>query len=167
MKKCLPILLILLSFGTTNAQLNIYDFKSYKFESEADYKAAEPMVKEVANLLLSLPVNKEEESREQAIDFLYDWIVGTPDYVFGLGRTRVILGDDLQLQGISFAAQVKYALENNASIRNNSTATLEVWATIAEYIGNRKNRCNLTPKLKELIRADKSGTLEEFIERHE
>lgn len=167
MKKCLTMLLILLSFGTTNAQLDIYNFKNYRFESEADYKAAEPMVKEVANLLLSLPVNKEAESREQAIDFLYDWIVGTPDYIFGLGRTRVILGDDLQLQGISFAAQVKYALENEASIRNNPTAMLEVWALIAEYVGNRRNRADMTPKLKELIRADKAGTLQEFIERHE
>lgn len=167
MKKCLTILLILLSFSSANAQLDIYDFKSYKFETSADYEAAEPMVKEVANLLLSLPVNKEVESREQAIDFMYDWIVGTPDYVFGLGRTRVILGDDLQLHGISFASQVKYALENEASIRNNPTALLGVWATISEYIGNRKNRVDMTPKLKELVRADKAGTLKEFIQRHE
>jgi hypothetical protein len=153
--------------STASAQLNIYDFNSYKFEDEADYKAAEPMAAEVAILLLSIPVDKQVEAREQATDFLYEWMVGTPDYVFGTGRMRIILGEDHQLLGVSCAAQVKYALENNQSIRNNPEAIYAVWITIADYVGNRRNHVDLTPKLKELVKANKDGKMEEFIKRHE
>ena len=167
MKTSIFLFCTLFTFYTASAQLNIYDFNNYRFEDEADYKAAEPMVAEVAVLLLSIPVDKQVEAREQAINFLYDWMVGTPDYVFGTGRMRIILGEDDQLLGISCAAQVKYALENNQSIRNNPEALQAVWTTIADYISNKKNNVTLTAKLKELVKAHKDEKIEEFIKKHE
>lgn len=157
----------LLFAGIGHAQLKIYDLKNYTFEEEADYKNADPVVLEVANLLLAMPIDKGVTEREDAGDFLYNWMIGTPDYVFGTGRIRIILGEDLHLIGISFATQVKYALENQRSVRNDPEAQKAVWMTIAEYVSNKENNVSMTPKLKELCRSFKSGQMDEFIKKHE
>jgi hypothetical protein len=167
MKKFILLALTLLTLGNANAQLNIYNLKTITLEEEADYKNAEPVALEVANLLLAMPIDKAVTEREDAGDFLYNWMIGTPDYVFGTGRMRIILGEDLHLIGISFAAQVKYALENQRSVRNEPEAQKAVWMTIAEYVSNKQNHVSMTPKLKELCRAFKSGQIDEFIKKHE
>ena len=154
-------------FGRADAQVNIYEFDNYKFRKDSDYKAAEPLVSEVVSLLLSIPIDRDEHDREEAIDFLYNWMVGTPDYVFGTGRIKIILQDDFQLMGICFAAQIKYALEHKKSVKNNPEAIYDVWATIAGYVGKKENNVYLNSKLRELVAAHRSGNLADFIKKHQ
>lgn len=166
MKKLICLLLILLPLKQAFAQLSSYDFDQYEFEEDADYLAAETDALNVANLLLAAPFDENAPLREDAIYFLVAWVEGTPDYVFGTGRTKIILPDKVQYMGIWYAAQVKYALENQKSVKGDNEAILDVWETIAAYFSNPGNHAELTPKLKELVMAYNSHQLEPFIARH-
>ena len=164
--KSLLIIFLLLIFTPVQAQLRDFDFSSYTLNEDSDYQSLQADVLKVANLLLTTPTTAKTVAREQASLFLYKWMQGTPDYTFGTGRINIILGEDVQLVGIARVAEVKYALEDKESVRNNPNATLAVWTRIAEYVANPSNKVQLTPKLNELIEAYKSGQMADFIARH-
>ena len=167
MKQFFIAIILFFNVAVIHAQLNTYDFDSYRLDKDEDYKAVEPVIAKVADHLLTTPIDENIADREKAIDFLYEWMQGTPDYIFGTGRIEIILGNDKQLKGILYAAQAEYALENVESVKDNPAAKRAVWTTLQDYAQMKQNHVMLTPKLKELITAYKQGNLDEFIKRHE
>jgi hypothetical protein len=142
----------------------VLDYDMVKLEKAADCKAAEPMVKEATNYLLSTPFEKNNTNRSKSLSFIIKWMNITPDYSFSLGDVASkIMKDNNDLLGIYIAAMAKYSLENRDSAKDNKLVKLNAITYVLNYCGDVKNNLKMTKPLKKLAEAKSKGELDQYL----
>ncbi len=160
------ILIILLLFAWTgiNAQKHS-PYANIRLETDKDYSDAQKSVLQAANFILSLPVNKENTSKSEAMHFLVDWMKGTPDYMFPLNEPIAkISNENPELLIIFMACMTRYVLENpgDKSPEENEI-NYNGFLIFSDYCNEPKNKVEIRGELKNLIKARKDGNLKDYL----
>jgi len=146
------------------SQLTKYAFDQYDLGSESALSQAKQDVLSVAKILLSESINHNKDLRFDAGYFLSEWMSSTPDYSFGTGNLKYLLGGKPELATISMAAQIKYCLENNSDNSHFPEPRLGIWKLISNYVAEPKNKVKMTKDLKKLVKAHQENRLANFLE---
>ena len=158
------IIIILITFCNSSFAQTVLDYDMIKLEKPADCKAADPIVKQAANYLLSTAFDKNNNNRTKSLSFIIKWLNITPDFFFPLDNVASkIMKDDNDLMGIYIAAMAKYCLENKEAARDKKLVKLNAVAYVLDYCGNEKNNLKMTKPLKKLAEAKAKGELEQSL----
>jgi hypothetical protein len=158
------IFLLLITCCSNAFAQNVLDYDMVKLEKPADCKAADPIVKQAANYILSTPFDNNNTNRTKSLSFVIKWLNITPDFSFPLDNiASKIMKDDNDLMGIYIAAMAKYCLENKAAAQDKKLVKLNALTYILDYCSNEKNNLKMTKPLKKLAEAKAKGELEQSL----
>jgi hypothetical protein len=138
-------------------------FDQVKLKKNRDFKAAQPIVQQTADYLLSTPIDKDTARRLHSAEFLMKWMEGTNDYTFTLTEnTTKYYSNDINLMAVYIAALCKAAIAEKPNI---DTKKLDINAVkiLLGYAGNTANDVKWTKDLKDLADANNNGELESFL----
>src|SRR3978361_1966855 len=100
MKKILLTLLIVIT-GLAAFSQSLPQTDSVTLVTKEDYRAAEPVVLQACNYLLSTPSDQNNPSRLKAGQFIFKWMEGTPDFTFTMGQNILsYIEADLDLMSV-------------------------------------------------------------------
>ncbi len=150
MKKLFTLFLI--SFLSATAFSQDYSAMSkYHFKNEADYKDSQPKVLEAANYLFSHPATSDKMNRLQATQYVMNWMEGTPEYTFSLGKKAMKLTKGNQdLLGLYLVALSKVAIENSGEKLSEDKMHTQAALVLAHYCANPDNGLEPSKKLMQL-----------------
>jgi hypothetical protein len=161
MKKLLLILLFVTLTGKIFAQV-VPPFDQYKLDTDSDYKAADSLVLQTADYLLSTPINQNESTRLRAGHFVMLWVEGTPNYTFSLEQNAIrYLSDDVDLMLLYVTSMAKYALVAHSN--DPKVNTINGVKVLLAYINNPANNVKIGKGLKKLSDENNKGNLERFL----
>ncbi len=155
---------ILLAYGNSLYAQTLPDFDLIKLDKVSDHKKAEPFVLQTANYMLSSPVEKSNPNRVKALEFLYKWMSGTPDYSFNLQDARNNIGKGSEdILGVYMAAMAKYTLQNKDSAKDAKLMKLNAVILLLNYCENKSNNIKIPKHIKALSEARTRGELEKSL----
>ena len=159
MKK-LFFLLLALHFNFAYSQ-ELPDFDEIPLKKQSDYYKADSFVLIASNYLLSTPYVADNKDRTKSQAFIINWMSGTPDYTFSIGKTALdITKKNPPLLGIYMACMAKYCLENKVDGKDEKVVTLNAVKLLLAYCEDAENNIKMTKELKKLSEANKKGELE-------
>ena len=140
--------------STASFAQNLSNWETYKLEMKEDFHNAEDLVKEGIDYMFSTPFDKNDIKRYQALNFVMNWMEGTPEYRFNIDQKAVELtkGND-DLLGMYFAGLAKVILENKNQIPDDETVHNLVVQDLIVYTSNEANHLKPTKALKKLIKS--------------
>lgn len=158
----IPVFLCLVAFQAAWAQ-DPEKWQSVSFTSATDYKVNEATVLECANFILNVAAEPTNPARQAALEVVSQWMAGTPDHTFAIGRAIArIMDDNAAVLGIYMAAMTKYVLESNTT-PNEEDIELNAFNTLLEYCEDPRNKVPSTRELKRAIKARDKGKLAEYL----
>lgn len=159
------VLVLLVSYIKYGSAQSLPNFDIIKLEQARDYKAADPFALQTANYLLSTPFQKDNSDRIKSLQFIANWMNGTPDHSFIFDRKSVgkITNNNNDLLGLYMAAMVKYSLENKDSPKDPKIIKLNTMTILLNYCENKANNINMSKELKKLSEAKAKGQLEQYL----
>ncbi|MBP8850321.1 MAG: hypothetical protein KBG80_07175 [Breznakibacter sp.] len=161
--KILSILFLFALALFSNAQ-DFSQLNSYLLVDGADYGKAEPKVKECVNYILSVPIDDQSANRTDALQFIIRWMVGTPDFSFGIGQSAAnISKNDTNLMGLYMVCITKVGLEHREIAKDNGQMDYETIMTLLPYCEKESNNVKLNKELKKMIKQRNAGTLKEYL----
>lgn len=164
MKTILAVLLcVSISFMASAQQFKGLD--NLPMKSDADFKKAEPTVKDCAKYLLGHPQDDKDESAKNAARFLVIWMTGTPDYSFSVDADMVKFTKKNEgLTAIYMAAMVKAALDKPELNKDQKALKIAAFKLLADYCAEDKNKVTKTSDIKKLTEANKKGKVEDALD---
>lgn len=140
--------------------------KDIPLKEKADYKAAEPLVKECADFVLTHSVYYTNPQGLNAVQFVYRWMEGTPDYMFSLDDSLLkVWEQDKYIVGVYICCMVKYCLENPDKAKDAKDVELNATIIFLDYAERPDSGVKMTGALKKVMKARKSGKLSEFLNK--
>lgn len=158
------ILILMTVMTVSSFSQDFSNYESIPLHTAADYRRAEPQVALAADLVLSLPIDKNNLNRQNALSFTIKWMQGTSDYAFVIEPSLVkITNNDNDLGGVYFACLSKYALAKGKGV-DREELRINSFKMFATYCENPDN--NYIPKgeMKKMIEAKNKGTLKEYLD---
>ncbi len=161
------LLIIILSFATTGiyAQKKL-TYANLPLNTAEDYANAEKSALQAANEILSLPLDKDSQSKSEAMHFLSDWMQGTPAFLFPLNEPiGKISNDNPELLVIYMASMTRYVLSNETKTPlGEKDIAYHGFLIFSDYCDNPKNHVSINGELKNLIDAKKQGNLQDYLD---
>ena len=162
MKTLFSFILITLALNTYSQKVSPYD--NIQLHTASDFRKAEPHVILASELVLSLPIEKENINRNNAISFIMKWMSGTSDYSFMMDETLVkVTGNDRDLIGVYCACISKYAIEKGKGYDRDSLK-LNAYILLARYCENPNNKYKVRGEIKKLIDAKNENKVKEYLD---
>ena len=158
--KNLSVLLITLFFATNIFSQNKYInlMAKHRVLTAEECKANEKYVIEVADYLINNPIDKLDNDRQYAFNYIQTWMNRTPDYMFNLqSKAAKVAGYDQNIKAIHYALLAKYALTHQKI--DGKTIEKEVLLKLLDYIDNPKNNVKKTSIMNKNLKAKNDGTL--------
>ncbi|HEX7016713.1 MAG TPA: hypothetical protein VF191_14490 [Cyclobacteriaceae bacterium] len=138
-------------------------WQSVSFASASDYKANESTVLECANFILNVAAEPTNPARKTALAVLSQWMAGTPDHTFILGKAiGRLMSDNEAVLGIYMAAMTKYVLESTTH-PDGREVERNAFEMLLKYCEDPGNKVPSTRELKRAIKARDKGKLDEYI----
>lgn len=163
MRKIIFAFLFLLSLNVSGQELP--NLKNVKLNKKVSYKQAEPTILKVVDYLFQTSVDKKNKSRNNAGQFLVNWMNGTPDYVFYMEeRETSFFNTDSDLLLMYMAALTKFSLEH-PSTKEKQEQALGAMNLVLPYLYQQSDKKTWTKELWQLYDASKNGKLKEFVYR--
>lgn len=162
MKKAI---LFLLFFSTTLycSSQELPNLKSIKLNKNSQFKGTEPLVLKVVAYLFETPIDKNNEARREAGQFLIKWMNGTPQYVFLLEEKDTdFFNTDADLMLIYMASFAKFSLEN-PSQQDQRNKVLGAMQMALPYLNKQENKKSWSKELWQLNDANQKGKLEQYL----
>lgn len=165
MKKLSLFLLLISAIASSYAQ-ELPNLKQVKLNKRAQYKSAEPIALKVANYLFETPINSKNKARNEAGQFLLNWMDGTPDYIFNLEEKEIsFFNTDSDLTLMYMAGLTKFTLEN-PTIKTQKEKVLGAMRIVLPYLNNQSNKNRWPTSLWQLNEANQKGLLEDFLSKN-
>lgn len=160
MKKYFLILFVL----TTVSSFAQTDYSTIKMEKDSDYKPAEKYALEASNYVLSIPLDSKNMKRTAAVKFLAQWMIGTPDYSYGMQLDIIekLNTENDGLLAVYFAGMTKFSLENSAKAEDPQLVMISGLKTLLAYAEKPENKVVMSDTLKSLMELNKKGELEKL-----
>ena len=138
-------------------------YSNIKLEEKEDYKIAESTVLKASEYLFTTKYDKEDLERLYAIEFIMNWMNGTPDFSFELNEkfTKPFL-HETDLLGLYMGALAKFAIEHKDQAKDATTLNLNAVKIIIGYSSKPANNLKQTGELKKMAAALKKGELEKY-----
>jgi hypothetical protein len=138
-------------------------WQEVSFSSVADYKANEATVLECANYILSVAAEPSNPARKSALAVLSQWMAGTPDHTFAIGRAiGKLMSENEAVLGIYMAAMTKYVLESETP-PSAKDVELNAFETLLKYCDDPLNKVPSTRELKRALKAREKGKLADYL----
>jgi hypothetical protein len=151
------VIFSLLLFCSVSAFAQLPDLDAIKLEKASDYKPANPAALAAANYILSVPITKDE-SYTKPLQFVLQWMKGTPDYGFEVGNDvlRLVKGNE-SLLGVYMAAMTKYTLENPESAKDHDAVKKNAIDSLVAYCQNPDMKVKMNKALRKLADEKRVG----------
>ena len=163
MRKIIFAFLFLLSLGLQGQELP--NLKNIKLNKKASYKHAETTVSKVVDYLFQTPIDKKNKSRNNAGQFLVEWMNGTPDYVFYMEEKETsFFNTDSDLLLMYMAALTKFSITHPLEKEKQKQA-LGAMNLVLPYLYQQSEKKIWTKELWQLYDASENGKLKEFLYR--
>ena len=163
MRKIIFAFLFLLSLGLQGQELP--NLKNIKLNKKASYKHAETTVSKVVDYLFQTPIDKKNKSRNNAGQFLVEWMNGTPDYVFYMEEKETsFFNTDSDLLLMYMAALAKFSLAKPTE-KDKKIQALGAMNLVLPYLYQQSDKKTWTKELWQLYDASENGKLKEFLYR--
>lgn len=164
MKRFLLLNIFLCCFTLATFSQELPDLRHVKLSKKVHYKETEQLVMKVIDYLFNTPIDRKNESRRKAGNFLFDWMNGTPYYVFYLNDNESrFFNTDADLMMMYMAGLAKFTLENK-TVENQKEKVKGTYELIIPYLDQQGNKKNWTAELWQLSDAFKRDKLDDFIE---
>ena len=137
----------------------------YEFNTKEDYAKYETEIVLAANWLVNTPLNEKQDKRKEVSAFVVKWVMGSP--TVNVELTPIITDFEKKNEGmmaIWLASSAKYVIENNHStdVRAKQKAALHDMIKVYQSgKGIKKDK-----KVEEMIKADKNGNLDKWLEEN-
>ncbi|RZK92733.1 MAG: hypothetical protein EOO98_02020 [Pedobacter sp.] len=164
MRKTFLVFFLFISFLTaTSYGQELPNLKHVKLNKKASYKNAELTILKVVDYLFKTPIDKRNKSRNNAGQFLVDWMNGTPDHIFYLEIEETsFFNTDSELLLMYMAALTKFSLDHPTE-KEKRTQALGAMNLVLPYLYQQSNKKTWTKELWQLHDAYKNGKLKEFL----
>ena len=163
MKTLIGILLISLAAISLQGQ-DFSQHDNHTFKVSKDYKAAEPMILEMTNFILSNEINDDSPNHRTAVKVLLLWMTGTPDYEFGVDESfSPFMKKNEKLISIFMASLANYALKNRDQLTNPKQMKKGSYETFLEYCAKTENGVTKFKELNKALEAKSEGTLDAYL----
>ncbi len=163
------VLISVLFLWATNISFSqsLPNFDEIKLKSDADFnKVANDAALMASNYLLSTPMDLDNFDRVRSLKYIADWMTGTPDYTFEIDeQVAKFVNKNQDLFGLYMTAMTKYVLENKSASNNQNEIKLNAVRIMLKYSSDPKNNVKITKEMKNAIKAEKKGKLEEFLNK--
>jgi hypothetical protein len=157
-------LLLLMTISFSVFAQDYSGLKDIPLKEAADYKAAEPVVKECVDFVLTHSVYYANVQGLSAVQFIYRWMEGTPDYMFSIdGSLSKVWEQDKYIMGVYMCCMVKYCLENPDKSKDNKEVKLNSTIMFLDYAEHPDSGVKMTSALKKVLKIRKEGKLNEFL----
>lgn len=162
MKK--TILFLCLSFaGFYSYSQELPNLKHINLSKKAQIKGSEPLVLKVTEYLFNTPIDKKNDSRREAGQFLIKWMNNTREYTFYLEETETdFFNTDSDLMLMYMTGLTKFTLEN-PTIKDQRTLILGAMRLTLPYLNQQSDKKSWSKELWQLNDANQRGKLEEFL----
>jgi hypothetical protein len=142
---------------------NIPPVEGFRLEAPQDYRNADSAVVQVSKYFLSIPVDRENNTRLTAGVFLVRWLTGNPDFDFDPDdRVFGYIKKDVDLVTVYYTCLAMFVI-HHPSVKDGHTITLNAAKQLMAYIGNPANHVVLTRQLKKMLDANEKGELKSFL----
>jgi hypothetical protein len=131
--KNILFLFSVLCLTTASYSQDVSNYDKIKLDKADDFRAADTIALQAANLLLSNPIGAAKLDRLKCQQFLLKWMSGTPDFGFTFGESTKILNNDLDLMGIYMASMVKFCLDNRSLSKDQDKVKIGTWKLLLAY----------------------------------
>lgn len=160
--KYLFFLLLFSPFFRASGQ-ELPPLKNVKLNKKAHFKATEALTQKVIAYLFETPIDKKNKSRNQAGQFLLNWMNGTPDYTFYLEEKETnFFNTDADLMLMYMASLTKFQLDH-PNIKDQPKIVLGAMKILLPYLNTQDNKKSWSSSLWQLNDASQKGKLEEFL----
>ncbi|TKC05514.1 hypothetical protein FA048_17465 [Pedobacter polaris] len=137
--------------------------KHVKLNKKVHFKDTEALVLKVINYLFETPIDKKNNARTEAGQFLIKWMNGTPEYTFYLEEKETnFFNTDSDLMLMYMAGLTKFTLENK-EVKDQKTLVIGALKSVLPYLNNQENKKRWSTELWQLNEANQKGKLEEFL----
>jgi citrate synthase len=123
-------------------------------------------VLEMCKYILSTPADTTDVSRDMSMLTIGMWMLSNEDFEFATDSASArIMAADLEVSKVYMAAMVEYQIKKKEKVFNNKVR-LAVAKRTAKYIDNPANKVDVSKSktLQELVRTEKGGMLEGYLE---
>lgn len=153
MKKTILILTLILITSISFGQ-NFKKLINFKFKTEESYRTEASKVLECANYLFDNPSDKEEINRAICMQFIMNWMNGTPDYMFEIGDDAMDLTKGKQeLFGLYMAAMTKVVLDDPDKEFSNNEMHNGAQEILVNYCADTGNNIKPSKKIKKILKS--------------
>jgi hypothetical protein len=154
MKLLLIVVPVFFLAGTKCMGQDFSELVDYKFKSASEYEEKEEQVLICANYLFDHPVDKNDMNRLVSMQFIIQWMSGTPDHTFSLGKEATDLTKgNADLLGLYMAAMSKVVLENEGAALNDTQISQQATELLLNYCENPDNNLKPSKKMKQLLKS--------------
>ncbi len=138
--------------------------KDVELKEKEDFAKAEDKILECSKYILTTPMDDENTNRINALQFMFRWMEGTPDYTFTLDETvgKIAQTSDALL-GVYMACMCRYVLENKDKAKNEKDVKYNSVLMLIDYSKDPNNKVEITGEIKNLIKAKDEHRLKEYI----
>lgn len=157
-------LILLLGFTMVGNAQDYSKLKDIELKEKEDYVKAEDKILECSKYVLTTPMDDENTNRLNALQFMFRWMDGTPDYTFNLDETVGKLAQTSDaLLGVYMACMCRYVLENKDKAKDDKDVKYNSVLLLIDYAQDPNNKVEITGELENLIRAKDEHRLKEYI----
>jgi hypothetical protein len=156
--------ILCLGFVPTAISQDYSKLKEVELKQKEDYTKAEDKILECSKYVLTTPMEDDNTNRNNALQFLFRWMDGTPDYTFTLDETvgKIAQTSDALL-GVYMACMCKYVLENKDKAKDEKEVKYNSVLMLIDYSSDPNNKVEITGELENLIKAKDEHRLKEYI----
>jgi len=159
-----PVILFLGFAMVCNAQ-DYSTLKDVELKHKDDFSKAEVKILECSTYILTTPMDDENTNRINAMQFMFRWMDGTPDYTFYLDETVGKLAQTSDaLLGVYMACMCRYVLENKEKAKDDKDVKYNSVLMLIDYSQDPHHNVEITGELKNLIKAKDEQRLKEYLQ---
>jgi hypothetical protein len=138
--------------------------KEIELKEKEDFGKVEGKILECSKYVLTTPMDDENTNRSNALQFMFRWMDGTPDYTFTLDETvgKIAQTSDALL-GVYMACMCRYVLENKDKAKDEKDVKYNSVLMLIDYSKDPNNKVDISGELENLIKAKDEHRLKEYI----
>jgi len=138
--------------------------KDIELKEKKDFAMAEDKILECSKYILTTPMDEKNTNRNNALQFMFRWMDGTPDYTFTLDETLGKLAETSDaLLGVYMACMCRYVLENKDKAKDEKDVKYNSVLMLIDYSRDPNNKVEINGELENLIKAKDEHRLKEYI----
>ncbi len=163
MKKITVFVLLFLTSTTYCHSQELPDIRNIKLNKKSQFKGTEQLTLKVIDYLFSTPINKKNNKRTDAGQYLIMWMNGTPFYVFYLEEKETdFFNTDPDLMLMYMASLTKFTLEN-PTVKDQKTLILGAMSLTLPYLNQQDDKKSWSKELWQLNDAFQKNKLESYL----